>query len=352
MKIGIPREVKTLEGRVALIPDAAAHLVQQGHTVYVQHDAGQLSGYDDAAYRRVGVDILPDAASLYAAAEMIVKVKEPQPEEFPLLRQDHLLFSYLHLAAEPVVTEALLNIGLTAVGFETVRTGKQLPLLAPMSDIAGRIAVQIGAHLLYQPQGGRGLLLGGLPGAERGNVVVLGAGTAGGNAALMAAAMGANVTVFDRNRDKLAAMRALGHNVTALYPFATAIHEAVIQADLLIGAVLIPGAKAPHLVSAETVREMRDGSVIIDISVDQGGCIETTRPTNYAQPTFVWEGVVHFGVTNMPGAVPRTASQALSAALVPYILRLTETNWREQPDLQAGINVEAGKRVLQTLLDK
>ena len=298
------------------------------------------------------MEILPDAASLYATAEMIVKVKEPQPEEFPLLREDHLLFSYLHLAAEPVLTEALLKIGLTAVGFETVRAGRQLPLLAPMSDIAGRIAVQIGAHLLYQPQGGRGLLLGGLPAAERGNVVILGAGTAGGNAALMAAAIGANVTVFDHNRDKLAAMRTLGNNVTALYPFHTAIHEAVIQADLLVGAVLIPGAKAPHLVSAETVREMRDGSVIIDISVDQGGCIETTRPTNYAQPTFIWEGVVHFGVTNMPGAVPRTASQALSAALVPYILRLTEPNWREQPELQAGINVEGGKRVLQTLLDK
>ena len=352
MKIGIPREVKTLEGRVALIPDATGHLVRQGHQVYLQRNAGQLSGYTDDDFRKVGVEILPDAASLYATAEMIVKVKEPQPEEFPLLREDHLLFSYLHLAAEPVLTEALLKIGLTAVGFETVRAGRQLPLLAPMSDIAGRIAVQIGAHLLYQPQGGRGLLLGGLPAAERGNVVILGAGTAGGNAALMAAAIGANVTVFDHNRDKLAAMRTLGNNVTALYPFHTAIHEAVIQADLLVGAVLIPGAKAPHLVSAETVREMRDGSVIIDISVDQGGCIETTRPTNYAQPTFIWEGVVHFGVTNMPGAVPRTASQALSAALVPYILRLTEPNWREQPELQAGINVEGGKRVLQTLLDK
>ena len=352
MKIGIPREVKTLEGRVALIPDAAGHLVRQGHTVHIEHDAGQLSGYSDEDYRKVGVEILPDAASLYQAAQMIVKVKEPQPQEFGYLRKDHLLFSYLHLAAEPALTEALLKIGLTGVAFETVQVDRQLPLLAPMSDIAGRIAVQIGTHLLYQPQGGRGVLLGGLPAAERGNVVILGAGVAGGNAALMAAALGANVTVFDRNRDKLAAMRALGANVTGLYAFDSAIHEAVIQADLLIGAVLIPGAKAPHLVSAETVREMQDGSVIIDISVDQGGCIETTRPTNYENPTFVWEGVVHFGVTNMPGAVPRTASQALSATLVPYILRLTETNWREQADLQAGINVEKGKLVLKTLLDK
>ena len=351
MKIGIPREVKILEGRIALIPDAAGHLVRQGHTVNIEHDAGRLSGYTDEDYRQVGVEIQPDAASLYQAAQMIVKVKEPQPQEFGYLREDHLLFSYLHLAAEPALTEALLKIGLTGVAFETVEAGGQLPLLAPMSDIAGRIAAQIGTHLLYQPQGGRGVLLGGLPAAERGNVVILGAGVAGGNAALMAAAMGANVTVFDRNRDKLADMRALGANVTGLYGFESAIHEAVIQADLLIGAVLIPGAKAPHLVSAETVREMRDGSVIIDISVDQGGCIETTRPTNYENPTFVWEGVVHFGVTNMPGAVPRTASQALSAALVPYILRLTESNWREQPDLRTGINVEAGKRVLKTLLD-
>lgn len=351
MKIGIPREVKILEGRIALIPDAAGHLVRQGHTVYIEHDAGRLSGYTDEDYRQVGVEILPDAASLYQAAQMIVKVKEPQPQEFGYLREDHLLFSYLHLAAEPVLTEALLKIGLTGVAFETVEAGRQLPLLAPMSDIAGRIAAQIGTHLLYQPQGGRGVLLGGLPAAERGNVVILGAGVAGGNAALMAAAMGANVTVFDRNRDKLADMRALGANVTGLYAFDSAIHKAVTQADLLIGAVLIPGAKAPHLVSAETVREMRDGSVIIDISVDQGGCIETTRPTNYENPTFVWEGVVHFGVTNMPGAVPRTASQALSAALVPYILRLTESNWREQTDLSSGINVEAGKRVLKTLLD-
>jgi alanine dehydrogenase len=352
MKIGIPREVKTLEGRVALIPDAAGHLVRQGHTLYIESGAGRLSGYSDKDYHKVGVEILPDAASLYGAAQLIVKVKEPQPQEFALLRDDHLLFSYLHLAAEPALTAALLKIGLTAVAFETVQAGRQLPLLAPMSDIAGRIAIQIGAHLLYQPQGGRGLLLGGLPAAERGHVVILGAGTAGGNAALMASALGANVTVFDRNRDKLATMRALGNNVTALYPFDTAIHEAVIEADLLVGAVLIPGAKAPHLVSADTVREMRNGSVIIDISVDQGGCIETTRPTNYANPTFIWEGVVHFGVTNMPGAVPRTASQALSAALVPYILRLTQPNWREQPDLQAGINVEAGKLVLETLLDK
>jgi len=246
---------------------------------------------------------------------------------------------------------ALRNIGLTAVAFETVQIGRALPLLAPMSDIAGRLAVQIGATLLHEPHGGRGVLLGGLPAAERGHVVILGAGVAGGNAALMAQAIGADVTVFDPNRDKLAAMRALGPNVTGLHPYPFAIEEHLHSADLLIGAVLIPGAKAPHLVTAEMVRHMQPGSVIIDISVDQGGCIETTHPTDYNQPTFIWEGVVHFGVTNMPGAVPRSASQALSAALVPYILRLTRTGWESSPDLTAGINVRAGEVIHPALQD-
>jgi alanine dehydrogenase len=352
MKIGIPREIKTLEGRVALVPEAAAELVRAGQEVFIEQGAGRLSGYADDTYQQVGVTVLPDAETLYATAQMIVKVKEPQPDIYPLLRPDHLLFSYLHLAANPDLTRALQQIGLTAIAFETVEAANELPLLAPMSDIAGRIAVQLGATLLHQPQGGRGLLLGGVPGAPRGKVVILGAGHAGGNAAALAAALGANVIVFDRNRHKQTAMRALGPNVTALHPFATAIHDAVVDADLLIGAVLIPGAQAPHLVSADTVRQMREGSVIIDISVDQGGCIETTRPTDYRQPTFIWEGVVHFGVTNMPGAVPRTASQALSAALVPYILRLTEPDWQTQTDLAAGINVRDGNIVLSTLLDK
>ena len=349
MKIGIPREIKIQEGRVALIPDAAAELVEHGHEVYVEKNAGILSGYCDEDYLQKGVQILDTAKAVYDAAELIVKVKEPQPTEFDYFRSDHLLFSYLHLAAEPELTQALKKIGLTAVGFETVERDGFLPLLAPMSDIAGRIAVQTGCQLLYHFQGGGGVLLGGVPAAPRGNVVILGAGTAGGNAALMAAAMGANVTVFDRNRKKLEAMRAMGANITALHPFRQSIREAVLDADLVIGAVLIPGAKAPHLVRADTVKEMRKGSVIVDISVDQGGCIETTRPTDYNEPTFVWEGVVHYGVTNMPGAVPRTASQALSAELVPYILRLVEKDWHEQPDLAAGINVRKGKVVLPAL---
>lgn len=349
MHIGIPREIKAREGRVALIPAACAELIRHGHGVSVQSGAGVMSGYDDDAYRAVGVRIAADAKSLFADAQMIVKVKEPQPAELELLRADHLLFSYLHLAAAPELMRALCELGLTAVAFETVQSGRALPLLAPMSDIAGRLAVQIGAQLLHQPQGGRGILLGGLPAAERGHVVILGAGVAGGNAALVAQALGANVTVFDRNRDKLAAMRALGPNVTGLHPYEHTIAEYVQQADLLIGAVLIPGARAPHLVSADMVKTMSAGSVIIDISVDQGGCIETTRPTSYDAPTFVWEGVVHFGVTNMPGAVPRSASQALSAALVPYILRLAQPGWEASEDLAAGVNVADGKVVHRAL---
>ena len=343
MKIGVPKEVKTLEGRVALIPAAAGQLIAEGHEVLLQSGAGLLSGYIDSDYERAGVQILPTAEDVYDAAEMIVKVKEPQREELALLRKDHMLFSYLHLAAAPELMQSLLKIGLTAVAFETVETNRQLPLLAPMSDIAGRLAVQIGSNLLQQPHGGRGVLLGGLPGTPRGHVVILGAGVAGGNAALMASAMGARVSVFDRNRDKLERMRALGANVTGLHSFPEAVKAAVLQADLLVGAVLVTGQKAPHLVSADWVRQMKPGSVIVDIAVDQGGCIETTKPTTYAEPTFMWEQVVHFGVTNMPGAVPRTASQALSAALVPYILRLTKADWEQQSDLQAGINVRAGK---------
>lgn len=353
MRIGIPREVKTLEGRVGLIPAAAAELVRAGHEVAVERDAGYLSGYADSDYAAAGVGVLPDAAALYGWAQLVVKVKEPQPQEWPLLRADHLLFCYLHLAAEPALTAELLRIGLTGVAFETVEEADgRLPLLAPMSDIAGRIAVQAGAHLLTAPQGGKGILLGGLPAAERGHVVVLGAGVAGGSAAMVAAALGAQVTVFDRSRDKLAMMRALGPNVTALHPYADAIARAVVTADLLVGAVLIPGARAPHLVSADTVRTMEPGSVVVDISVDQGGCIETTRPTTWAAPTYVWENVVHFGVTNMPGSVPRTASQALSAALIPYVQRLAQGGWDGVPALARGVNVRAGIIVhpaLQTL---
>ena len=341
--IAIPKEIKTLEGRVALIPAACSSLVKAGHEVYIQESAGILSGYSDEMYRKAGVTVLPDAASIYEKGELIVKVKEPVGPELDLLQSHHLLFSYLHLAAEVELMKKLLDIGLTGVAFETVEENKLLPLLAPMSDIAGRLAIQIGTYLLHRPQGGKGLLLGGLPGADRGHVVILGGGVAGKNSALLAAAAGARVTVFDRNRIKQESLRALGPNVTALYPFPELLEDAVADADLIVGAVLITGERATHLVSREMLKNMQAGGVIVDISVDQGGCIETTRPTTYENPTFVEEEITHFCVTNMPGAVPRSASQALSASLLPYVLKLADKNWRDNEALVKGINVERGE---------
>ena len=343
MRIGIPKEIKTLEGRVGLIPAACADLVKAGHAVAVEAGAGLKSGYSDAEFRAAGVEVLPDAAAVYGHAELVIKVKEPVAGDLAHLRPDHLLFCYLHLAAEVELARRLQAIGLTAIGFETVTHAGGLPLLAPMSDIAGRLAVQIGATLLHTPHGGKGLLLGGLPAAERGRVTVIGGGFAGGNAAAMAAALGAEVVVFDKKRERLEAMRALGPNVTALYPYRDAVAEAVAGSDILIGAVLIPGARAPHVVSAAMVETLAPGSVVVDISVDQGGCIETIHPTDYSAPTYDWNGIVHFGVTNMPGAVPRSASQALSAAVLPYALQLAgEQNWTTDPGLAAGINIHAG----------
>ncbi len=353
MRIGVPKEIKPLEGRVGLVPAACSSLLAAGHEVFVERGAGLASGYDDAAYRDAGVTLCDDAASLYGRAELIVKVKEPVEGDLRYLRPDHLLFSYLHLAANPALLRRLLDIGLTAVAFETVQEADgSLPLLAPMSDIAGRLSIQLGTHLLHQPQGGKGLLLGGLPGAERGRVVVIGAGTAGGNAVRYAAAVGAEVTVFDRKRDKLLAMRALGGNVTGLFPYPDAIGEAVAAADLVVGAVLIPGARAPHVVSRAQVRAMQPGGVIVDISVDQGGCIETTRPTDYRDPAYVEEGVLHLAVTNLPGAVPRSASQALSAAITPYVLALAQrgrAGLEAHPALRHGLNVAAGEIRLPAL---
>ena len=308
MRIGIPSETKTLEGRVALVPAACADLVRRGHEVYLQSGAGQKSCFKDEEYTRVGVHVVADAAALYAAAELIVKVKEPIAGDLALLQKQHLLFCYLHLAPEPELTRHLLAIGLTGVAFESVEEADGgLPLLAPMSIIAGRIAVQIGTHLLHQPAGG------------------------------------ANVVVFDKRPDRLAQMMALGSNVTALYPYEEYVAREVRDADLVIGAVLIPSAKAPHVVTRAMVTSMEKGSVMVDISIDQGGCFETSKPTTYADPTYIVDGVTHFAVTNMPGAVPQTSSQAISAAILPYVQRLAAgKSWREHEPLRRGINVEAG----------
>ncbi len=351
MKIGVPKEIKILEARVGLIPAACASLIQAGHEVFVEQGSGELSGYSDVDYQVVGAQILPNANALFAQSQMIVKVKEPIGPELDLLQKHHLLFSYLHLAAAPELTLRLLQIGLTGVAFESLEADGLLPLLAPMSDIAGRLSIQIGMNLLHRPQGGKGVLLGGLAAAKRGNVVIIGGGVAGFNAAVVAAGLGANVMVFDPNRLKQEFLRSIGANVTALYPFSSEIAAAVVSADLLVGAVLVPADKAPHIVTEAMVKQMQQGSVIIDISVDQGGCVATTKPTSYADPTFELHGVTHFGVTNMPGAVPRTASEALSASVLPFVLKLAKENWRAESSLRAGINVENGK-VIHPVLQK
>ncbi len=351
MLIAVPREIKPLEGRVALIPAACSELIHSGHRVFLETGAGDKSGYTDSEYQAVGVEILPDASSVYEQAELVVKVKEPIGPELDLLRPEHTLFSFLHLAAGHELLQRLLEIGLTAISFETVQEPGGLPILAPMSNIAGRLAVHHGVNLLFQSEGGRGLLLGGVPGTERGHVVVLGAGNAGSNAVEVAASLGANVTVFDKQYQKLEAMRGLGPNVTAMYPFPEKVAQAVAAADLLVGAVLIPGSRTPHLVSAQQVESMRKGSVVVDIAVDQGGCIETIRPTNYENPTYIHSGVTHFGVTNIPGAVPRTASQALNTAMIPYLHTLASGGLATSSALQAGINVAEG-RIVHVALKK
>ena len=345
MRIAIPREIKPREGRIALIPEAVADLVRAGYRVTVETGAGTASGFPDQAYEQAGAEIAPDPAAVYQAGELIVKVKEPVSEELQHLRGDHLLFCYLHLAANPALARALQEIGVTAIAFETVAVGDRLPLLAPMSQIAGRLSVQTGAYLLHSEPGGRGVLLGGVPGAHRGRVTVLGAGMAGMEAIRLAAANGAEVMVFDRSPQKLDQANALAPNITALYPQQNVLARILEETDLLIGAVLLPGRRAPKLVRREDIARMPAGAIAIDISVDQGGCMETTRPTTYDAPTYVEEGVIHFAVTNMPGAVPRTASQALSGALSEYLPVLARGEWADHPALAEGVNVREGRIV-------
>ena len=352
MRIGVPKETKTLEGRVALVPAAAGDLIKRGHEVWLEKDAGIKSGFKDAEYSKLGVKIAPDAAALYEKGELIVKVKEPIEGDLALLRKDHLLFCYLHLAPLPDLTKRLLDIGLTGIAFETVELENgDLPLLAPMSIIAGKIAVQVGTHLLHQPMGGKGKLLGGLPSTERGKVVVFGAGQAGGASAALAASGGSNVVVFEKRQDRMDEMMRLGNNVTALYPYEDVVAREVASADLVVGAVLVTGAVAPHVVTRQMLRDMEDGSVVVDISIDQGGCFETSRPTTWKDPTYVEEGIIHFAVTNMPGAVPQTSSQAICAAILPWVNKLASGSWRDNQALVRGINIEGGKLVHPALLD-
>jgi alanine dehydrogenase len=348
MRIGVPTEIKNNEYRVGLTPAAAAELSRAGHEVLVQSRAGCGVDFDDAVYTAAGARILPDAEAVFDAAEMIVKVKEPQPSEIAMLRADHVLFTYLHLAADRPQTEGLMASGATCIAYETV-TAKDgtLPLLRPMSEVAGRMSVQCGAHYLEKHQGGRGVLLGGVPGVEPGKVVILGGGVAGFNAAQMAVGLGADVTLFDISSRRLAELDALfGNRIRTAFSSGAAIGEAVAGADLVIGAVLLPGAAAPKLVTREMVAAMRQGAVLVDIAIDQGGCFETSRPTTHEDPVFEVDGVIHYCVANMPGAVARTSTMALGNVTLPFALKLAnlgaEAAMAADPHLAAGLNVAGG----------
>ena len=349
MRIGVSKEIKSHEYRVGLVPSSVRELVHHGHEVLVETGAGAGIGYDDDAYRRAGARIVPDPAELFARAAMIVKVKEPQPEECRMLREGQVLFTYLHLAADRAQTEALLASGAVCIAYETVtdRRGR-LPLLTPMSEVAGRMSVQVGTHCLEKAQGGSGTLLGGVPGVPAGRVVILGGGVSGTNAARMAMGMEAAVTVIDRSLERLYELDLqFGPTLNTIFSTIDAIEQHVAGADLVIGAVLVPGAAAPKLITRQMIQRMKPGSVFVDIAIDQGGCAETSRPTTHAEPTYQVDGVIHYCVTNMPGAVARTSTHALNNATLPYVLALADRGWQaalaEDPGLAAGLNVHSGK---------
>jgi alanine dehydrogenase len=357
MLVGVPREIKTHEYRVGMVPSRVREMVRHGHSVLVQTGAAQAIGFDDDAYRAAGAEIVEEAAELFDRAAMIVKVKEPQPQECAMLHPGQILFTYLHLAADRPQAEALLKSGCTAIAYETVtdRRGR-LPLLSPMSEVAGRMSAQVGAHCLEKEQGGAGVLLPGVPGVSAGKVVVIGGGVAGTNAARMALGLEARVVIIEKSLERLDELDALfGPRLDAVYSTMEAIERHVAEADLVIGSVLVPGAAAPKLVTRDMVRGMRPGSVIVDIAIDQGGCCETSRPTTHADPTFVEEGVVHYCVTNMPGAVARTSTFALNNATLPRALALADQGLMgalaDDVHLRAGLNVHVGKLTCRPVAD-
>jgi alanine dehydrogenase len=349
MLIGIPKEIKTDENRVSLPPAAVGQLVQHGHTVYVERSAGAGSAFGDDEYTRAGAVMLDSAEEVWRKAEMVVKVKEPQPTEYPYMREGLVLFTYLHLAAARDLTLAMLDSGVTGVAYETVTDAHgRLPLLEPMSEVAGRMSIQVAAHYLEKKQGGRGVLMGGVPGTRPAHVVVLGGGTVGTQAAKMALGMGAQVTLLDINIDRLRYLDDVLHGrFVSLYSNAINIENAVHTADAVIGAVLVTGAKAPRLIRRDMLKDMPDGCVIVDVAVDQGGCVETTRATTHSDPTYIIDGVVHYGVANMPGAVPRTSSLALSNATLRYVLKIADYGLQDamhsDPGLALGLNIHRGK---------
>jgi len=348
MKVGVPTEVKTDEYRVALTPAGVRELVDAGHEVLVQHGAGEGSAIADDDYAAQGARIVPDADAVFDGAEMIVKVKEPQPQEVARLRPGHLLFTYLHLAPAPELTRALMASGATCVAYETVEDGRgRLPLLAPMSEVAGKLATQAGAFMLEKPLGGRGILLGGVPGVAAANVLVIGGGVVGMRAALIAIGMEATVFVYDRDIERLRELdRVFGGRADTCFATTLAIEQRLPEADLVIGAVLVHGAKAPRVVTRGQLALMKPGAVLVDVSIDQGGCFETSRPTTHSDPTYEVDGVTHYCVANMPGAVPITSTHALTNATLPYVRLLADAGLhravRDDPGLAKGVNVAAG----------
>lgn len=355
-KVGVPKEILDNEYRVALTLAGTTALVADGHTVYIEKNAGVGSGITDEEYKQAGAKILPDAASVFGEADLILKVKEPQAKEVPMLRKNQVLFTYLHLAAHPKLTMDLAKTGATCIAYETVQTQNgALPLLTPMSEIAGRLATQIGANYLERPMGGRGVLLGGVPGVEPGEVIIIGGGVVGTNAAKIALGLGARVTIFDLSIERLRYLDdVFNGQLRTVFSVGHYLDNLLPTADLVVGAVLIPGKQAPRIVTKDMVKKMKQGSVIVDVAVDQGGCIETIHSTTHSDPTYVWEGVVHYGVANIPGAVPWTSTRALTNATMPYVLKLAKFGYQaalDDPALNRGVNIHQGEIVHPGVLE-
>ena len=357
MIVGIPKEIKNNENRVGLTPAGARELVKRGHQVYVQASAGENSGFPDAAYTAVGAALLPTIEDVYAAAEMIVKVKEPIAPEYRLIRRDQLVFTYFHFASSEPLTHAMLDSGAVCCAYETVeRADGSLPLLIPMSEVAGRMATQEGRHFLEKPRGGKGVLLGGVPGVKPAKVFVIGAGVVGTAAARTAAGTGADVTICDISLQRLTYLAdVMPKNVKTLMSSEYNIREELKHADLVIGSVLIPGAKAPKLVTREMLKDMEPGTVMVDVAIDQGGCFETSRPTTHEDPVYYVDGILHYCVANIPGAVPRTSTLALTNATLPYVLQLADKGWqraaRENAELALGLKIVSGKTVYRPVAE-
>lgn len=357
MIIGVPKEIKNNENRVGLTPAGAHELTKRGHKVYVQATAGINSGFPDDEYLKAGAELLPSIEAVYAIAEMIVKVKEPIEPEYQLIKKNQLLFTYFHFASDEKLTRAMIERGAICLAYETVeKPDRSLPLLIPMSEVAGRMSIQEGARFLEKPQGGKGILLGGVPGVKPAKVLILGGGIVGINAAFMAAGMGADVTIADISLPRLRYLdEIMPKNVKTLYSSSYNIEAELPETDLVIGAVLIPGAKAPHLITRAMLGKLKKGSVLVDVAIDQGGCFETSHPTTHAQPVYEVDGIVHYCVANIPGAVPFTSTKALTNSTLPYALLLADLGWeqacKQHPDLALGLNIVNGKIVYKAVAE-